>query len=159
MAEEERFADGAQRPQRLMSEVVACTTQHTEKTDLTAIAIDLKDCDGEERAVPEKPADAVTMSGAAIHSDNCGACRVLPPAGSGKAGSPDAAAVIRVPLEGRACRAGEDASPAVHHARVRPDARRRWNRGGRDLCQIEPGRFRRRGGGGYGPCPRAEGPP
>ncbi|MFC3073619.1 hypothetical protein [Shinella pollutisoli] len=139
-----------------MSGVVACTTQHTEKTDLTAIAIDLKDGDGEERVVPEKPADAVTMSGAAIRSDNCGTCRVPPPAGSGKAGNP--AAIIRVLLEG-ARRAGEDASPAVHHARVRPDARRRWNRGGRDLCQIEPGRFRRRGGGGRGPCPRAEGPP
>lgn len=94
----------------IMSEVISYSTQHMTETDLTAIAIYLKDLEGEERARPETPDDAVMKAGAAIYFDNCSACHVsdgsgvprfFPPlAGSNKVNNPDATTVIRVLLEG-----------------------------------------------------------
>ncbi|QRI63115.1 c-type cytochrome [Shinella sp. PSBB067] len=94
----------------IMSEVISYSTQHMTETDLAAIATYLKDLDGEERAAPATPDDAVMKAGAAIYFDNCSACHVsdgsgvprfFPPlAGSGNVNNPDATTVIRVILEG-----------------------------------------------------------
>lgn len=94
----------------IMSEVISYSTQHMAEADLKAIATYLKDLDGEERAAPARPDEAVMTAGAAIYSDNCTAChgsdgsgvpRFFPPlAGSGKVNNPDATTVIRALLEG-----------------------------------------------------------
>ncbi|MBN9057449.1 MAG: c-type cytochrome, partial [Rhizobiales bacterium] len=94
----------------IMSEVISYSTQHMTETDLAAIATYLKDLDGEERAAPATPDDAVMKAGAAIYFDNCSACHVsdgigvprfFPPlSGSGNVNNPDATTVIRVILEG-----------------------------------------------------------
>lgn len=93
-----------------MSEVIDYSTRHMIEDDLRAIAVYLKDLEGEERAAPRQPDEAVMKAGAAIYFDNCSACHVsdgrgvprffAPLAGSGKANNRDATTVIRVILEG-----------------------------------------------------------
>ncbi|MCR6719476.1 MAG: cytochrome c [Chitinophagaceae bacterium] len=60
-----------------MSEVIEYSTQHMVDEDLRAIAIYLKDMDGEEGRAPAEPEEAVMNAGAAIYFDNCSACHVL----------------------------------------------------------------------------------
>jgi mono/diheme cytochrome c family protein len=94
----------------IMSEVIELSTQHMVDEDLRAIAVYLKDMEGEERAAPPAPDRAVMEAGAAIYFDNCSACHVsdgsgvprffAPLAGSGKVNNEDATTVIRVILEG-----------------------------------------------------------
>lgn len=94
----------------IMSEVIDYSTQHMVEDDLRAIAVYLKDLEGEERRAPSRPDDAVMRAGAAIYFDNCSACHVsdgsgvprffAPLAGSGKINNEDATTVIRVILEG-----------------------------------------------------------
>lgn len=94
----------------IMSEVIEYSTQHMVDEDLRAIAIYLKDMDGEEGRAPAEPDEAVMNTGAAIYFDNCSACHVsngsgvprffAPLAGSGKVNNEDATTVIRVILEG-----------------------------------------------------------
>lgn len=94
----------------IMSEVIEFSTQHMVDEDLRAIAVYLKDLEGEERDAPATPSDAVMQAGAAIYFDNCSACHVsdgsgvprffAPLAGSGKVNNEDATTVVRVILEG-----------------------------------------------------------
>jgi mono/diheme cytochrome c family protein len=94
----------------IMSEVIEYSTQHMIDDDLRAIAVYLKDIEGEERAAAAEPDEALMKAGAAIYFDNCSACHVsdgsgvprffAPLAGSGKVNSEDATTVIRVILEG-----------------------------------------------------------
>lgn len=94
----------------IMSEVIEYSTQHMVDEDLRAIAIYLKDMDGEEGRAPAEPEEAVMNAGAAIYFDNCSACHVsdgsgvprffAPLAGSGNVNNEDATTVIRVILEG-----------------------------------------------------------
>src|SRR5690606_29953873 len=94
----------------IMSEVIDYSTQHMVEEDLRAIAVYLKDMEGEERSAPSEPDDTVMEAGAAIYFDNCSACHVsdgsgvprffAPLAGSGKVNNEDATTVIRVILEG-----------------------------------------------------------
>ena len=93
-----------------MSEVIALSTQHFRDEDLRAIAVYLKDLDGEEQEPPKEPDQTVMTAGEAIYLDNCSACHVsdgsgvprffAPLAGSGKANNDDPTTVIRVILEG-----------------------------------------------------------
>jgi mono/diheme cytochrome c family protein len=93
-----------------MSEVIELSTQHFREEDLRAIAIYLKDLDGEEPEVPDEPDQAHLAAGQAIYFDNCSACHVsdgsgvprffAPLAGSGKVNNDDPTTVIRVILEG-----------------------------------------------------------
>jgi len=93
-----------------MSEVISFSTQHMLEDDLRAIATYLKDLEGEERATPAKPDEAVMKAGAAIYFDNCSACHVsdgsgvprffAPLSGSGKVNNEDPTTVIRVILQG-----------------------------------------------------------
>lgn len=94
----------------IMSEVIDYSTQHMVEDDLRAIAVYLKDLEGEERGALSRPDDAVMRAGGAIYFDNCSACHVsdgsgvprffAPLAGSGKVNNEDATTVIRVILEG-----------------------------------------------------------
>lgn len=94
----------------IMSEVIDYSTQHMVDEDLRAIAVYLKDLEGEERAAPAAPDEEIMRAGAAIYFDNCSACHVsdgagvprffAPLAGSGKVNNEDATTVIRVILEG-----------------------------------------------------------
>ena len=93
-----------------MAEVIEYSTQHMLEEDLRAIAVYLKDMDGEERDAPSQPDAAVMEAGAAIYFDNCSACHVSDGSGvprffaplvrSGKVNNEDATTVIRVILEG-----------------------------------------------------------
>lgn len=94
----------------IMSEVIDYSTQHMRDDDLRAIAVYLKDLEGEERTPPRQPDESVMEAGAAIYFDNCSACHVsdgsgvprffAPLAGSGKVNNEDATTVIRVILQG-----------------------------------------------------------
>ena len=94
----------------IMSEVIEFSTQNMTEDDLHAIAVYLKDLDGEERAAPDRPSEQVTKAGAAIYFDNCSACHVsdgsgvpgffAPLAGSGKVNNDNPTTIIRVILEG-----------------------------------------------------------
>lgn len=94
----------------IMSEVIEYSTQHMVDDDLRAIAIYLKDLEGEERSAPTSSDENVMEAGAAIYFDNCSTCHVsdgsgvprffAPLQGSGKVNNEDATTVIRVILEG-----------------------------------------------------------
>ncbi|WP_274630988.1 c-type cytochrome [Arvimicrobium flavum] len=94
----------------IMSEVIEYSTQHMVEEDVRAIAVYLKDLEGEERPSPSEPDSATMEAGAAIYFDNCSACHVsggqgvprffAPLAGSGKVNNQDATTVVRVILEG-----------------------------------------------------------
>ncbi|MFN4281386.1 MAG: c-type cytochrome [Alphaproteobacteria bacterium] len=93
-----------------MAEVIALSTQHLNEADRRAIAIYLKDMDGEERPTPRAASEATMAAGREIYFDNCSACHVsdgsgiprffAPLAGSGKVNAEDPTTVIRVILEG-----------------------------------------------------------
>ncbi|CAD7036532.1 alcohol dehydrogenase [Pseudorhizobium endolithicum] len=94
-----------------MAEVIELSTQHMTDRDLRAIAIYLKDREGDgERKEADAPDEVVVTAGEAIYFDNCSACHTsdgsgiprffAPLAGSGKVNNEDATTVIRVILEG-----------------------------------------------------------
>lgn len=94
----------------IMAEVIDYSTQHMEEDDLRAIAIYLKDLEGEEKRSSSSPDEKVMAAGSAIYFDNCSACHVsdgsgvprffAPLAGSGKVRDEDPTTLIRVILEG-----------------------------------------------------------
>lgn len=94
----------------IMAEVIELSTQNMTDEDLRAIALYLKDLDGDEPEPPERPDDAVLAAGEAIYRDSCNACHrtngsgvprfFAPLRGSGKVNNPDATTMIRAILEG-----------------------------------------------------------
>lgn len=157
----------------IMSEVIEYSTQQMLEDDLRAIAVYLKDLEGQGRGAPAEPDEAVLEAGAAIYFDSCSACHAsdgsgvprffAPLAGSGKINDDDPTTVIRVILEGaRAVPTNAHPSPLTmpafnwkltdeQVAAVATYVRSSWGNRGGPVSASEVADLRQRLAAGLGP--------